>query len=136
MNILKYFYNKVIGGKKITFIEKDINGKFDINKKSASECYGKDLNKSDVSNILIDEFINYFGDVIKFEPDTWLSDINYRKRTAEFYNVIKHTINIFHVINNVEHFKAMFDIANILNQADKKVSLKSKLSNHYNELLR
>lgn len=134
--ILKYFYNKVIDGKKITFIEKDINGKFDINKKSASEYYGKDLNKSDVSNILIDEFINYFGDVIKFEPDTWLSDINYRKRTAEFYNVIKHTINIFHVINNVEHFKAMFDIANILNQADKKVSLKSKLSNHYNELLR
>jgi hypothetical protein len=40
---------------------------------------------------------------------------NYRKITASYYNLIKNTINIFDVIENSPHFKAMIDGVGIIN---------------------
>ena len=92
--------------------------------------------KSAIEKRLTDIFYNQFQNIINFDFDRWLKDQNYRNRTSEFYNLFKQSINIFYLIDNIPHFKSMFRVANILNQIDEKISLKSQISNHFTTLLK
>ena len=92
--------------------------------------------KSAIEKKLTDIFYNQFQDIINFDFDRWLKDQNYRNKTSEFYNLFKQSINIFYLIDNIPHFKSMFRVANILNQIDEKISLKSQISNYFTTLLK
>ena len=98
--------------------------------------YMKKLDMEGIESILINDFKLRYGDVINFDTDRWLEDYNYRNKTSEYYNIAKNALNIFYLINTIPHFQKMFDIGNILNQVDKRISLKSQISNYYNKLLR
>ena len=61
-----------------------------------------------------------------FNIDSYFKDKDYQKRVVEYYNLIKHTENIFDTILSVPHFKARIDafIKTIYNM--EKISSKSK----------
>ena len=84
------------------------------------------------------EEITKFSDIIVngFNPDKWLSDQSYRNLVTDYYNNIKHTINVFYVADNVPHFKRMFDIANTVNVVDSNLSLKSIIFNKFQKELK
>ena len=92
--------------------------------------------KPEIQKILAQQFYEQYKDIINFNPDKWLDDQNYRNKTSEFYNLFKQSINIFYLIDHIPHFKNMFRIANILNKIDQKISLKSQISNYFNEQLK
>ena len=92
--------------------------------------------KSEIQKLLAAQFVEHYQDIIDFNPDLWLSNQEYRNKTSEFYNLFKQSINIFYLIDYIPHFKSMFRIANILNNIDKEISLKSQVSNHFNTLLK
>lgn len=98
--------------------------------------YIKNLSKKQIQEILIANFISQYGDIIDFDADLWLDSREYRNKTSEYYNLVKHSLNIFYLIDHLPHYKKMFEIGNILNHVDKRMSLKSLISNHYNKLLR
>jgi hypothetical protein len=54
----------------------------------------------------------------------------------DYYNKIKHSINIFYILNKIPHFKSMFEIANSVNIIDSNLSLKSILFNKFQKELR
>ena len=62
----------------------------------------------------------------RFNIDSYFQDKDYQKRVVEYYNLIKHTENIFDTILSVPHFKARIDafIKTIYNM--EKISSKSK----------
>ena len=39
----------------------------------------------------------------------YLKDEKYKKIVKDYYNLIKHTFNVFDVVDNVPHFKGMID---------------------------
>lgn len=84
------------------------------------------------------EDIDKFQDIISngFNPDKWLGDQSYRNLVTDYYNNIKHTINVFYIADNVPHFKKMFDIANTVNVIDSNLSLKSIIFNKFQKELR
>lgn len=91
--------------------------------------------KPAIQNALAQLFYQQYEDVINFDVDRWLDNQDYRNKTSEFYNLVKQSINIFYLIDNIPHFKNMFKIANILNKIDQKISLKSQISNYFTEQL-
>lgn len=112
-----------------------IDGVLDL--KAAKEFFNlKDQSKNSVENAIIQQFENEFQDVITLDSDKWLEDQNYRNKVSNFYNKVKHTINLFYFLDTIPHYKKMFEIANVLNQVDKRIPLKSQISNYFNEELR
>ena len=91
--------------------------------------------KPAIQNALTQLFYKQFEDIINFDVDKWLDDQEYRDKTSQFYNLIKQSINVFYLIDNIPHFKNMFRIANILNKIDQRISLKSQISNYFTEQL-
>lgn len=61
-----------------------------------------------------------------FNIDSYFQDEKYQKRVVEYYNLIKHTENIFDTILSVPHFKARIDafIRTVYNM--EQISAKSK----------
>lgn len=105
-----------------------------------SEWLNPQLDKNYIEDILLKaskinvEYTNEFGEVSnktvsllggKFDYRYYVNNNNdeYRKITKEYYNLIKGTINIFDVIDNVPHFKYMIEglilSYNILNNQSK-----------------
>lgn len=68
---------------------------------------------------------------VEFDFDRYFKDAEYRESLKQYYNKIKDTINIFAIINYIPHFKAMFEMLNVVNTIDSNISLKSKLNNYY-----
>ena len=84
----------------------------------------------------IRKFTEKFQEVLNFDINRWLNDQDYKDLTSEYYNYLKHSINIFYFIDTIPHYKAMFQAANFLNKTDSKISLKSKLLEYYSKQLR
>ena len=78
---------------------------------------------NDIKKILLNNLDIIAGG---FNIDSYFQDKNYQKRVVEYYNLIKHTENIFDTILSVSHFKARIDafVQTIYNM--EKISLKSK----------
>lgn len=91
--------------------------------------------KPAIQKALTQIFYQQYEDIINFDIDKWLDNQDYRDKTSQFYNLVKQSINIFYLIDNIPHFKNMFRIANILNKIDQKISLKSQISNYFTEQL-
>ena len=68
---------------------------------------------------------------IEFDFDRYFKDSKYREDLKQYYDKIKETINIFAIIDYIPHFKAMFEMLNVINTIDSNISLKSKLNNYY-----
>lgn len=51
--------------------------------------------------------VNIIKDGIDFR--LYLNDENYKRVVKDYYNLIKHTFNVFDVMDNVPHFKGMVD---------------------------
>lgn len=49
----------------------------------------------------------------KFNFNRFLSDDDYRKRTIDYYNLIKGTYNVFDIIDKIPHFNAMINVQNM-----------------------
>lgn len=78
---------------------------------------------NDIKKILLNNLDIVAGG---FNIDSYFEDENYQKRVAGYYNLIKHTENIFDTILSVPHFKARIDafVQTISNM--EKISSKSK----------
>ncbi len=80
------------------------------------------------SNNIIEE-----DERVEFDFDRYFNDAEYRESLKQYYDKIKEAINIFAIIDYIPHFKAMFEMLNIVNTIDSNISLKSKLNNYYME---
>lgn len=68
---------------------------------------------------------------VEFDFDRYFKDSEYRETLKQYYDKIKEGINIFAAIDYIPHFKAMFEMLNIVNTIDSNISLKSRLNNYY-----
>lgn len=97
--------------------QKILNNIFPNHPKDSKKLIG-DIKKTLLNNL----------DIIAggFNIDLYFEDKNYQKKVAGYYNLIKHTENIFDTILSVSHFKARIDafVQTIYNM--EKISLKSK----------
>ena len=68
---------------------------------------------------------------VEFDFDRYFRDSEYRESLKQYYDKIKQSINIFAIIDYIPHFKAMFEMLNVVNTIDSNISLKSRLNNYY-----
>ena len=68
---------------------------------------------------------------VEFDFEKYFNDSEYRESLKEYYDKIKETLNIFAIIDYIPHFKAMFEMLNVVNTIDSNISLKSSLNNYY-----
>ena len=59
-----------------------------------------------------------------FNYEKYISDKKYKKAVIEYYNLIKHSINIFDLVDSVPHFKARIDSFNSVFTKSKEISWK------------
>ena len=83
-----------------------------------------DVETIDEHGMLVHKNVSLIGGQFDFRYYMNTNNTEYRKATVEYYNLFKNTVNIFDVIENSPHFKAMIDgvstIHNILLISSKK----------------
>ena len=84
------------------YVDKAVT-KIQQNKPYLNEKYIKDvLTKANSMGIIMENF----------NLDKYLNDANYKKSIVDYYNVLKHTINVFDCVNNLTHFYQMLSSLN------------------------
>lgn len=71
----------------------------------------------------------YYDEVMgeNFKFERFLQDKEYAKKTIEYYDKLKISINIFHILNNIPQYKALLKLIHGVNTFDSNLSVKTKI---------
>jgi hypothetical protein len=64
-----------------------------------------------------------------FNIREFFKDSNYRQVAIDYYNLIKGTWNIYDMIQRIPHFKALFEVADVVDTYDRNMSNRFNLTN-------
>ena len=79
----------------------------DYVKSVVEESMNLDVNYIDHDGSEVSKKVNLLKDGLDYRY--YINDENYKNVAIEYYNLIKNTFNILHVVNIVPHFKAMIE---------------------------